>query len=232
MPLFYADFLSTPLDILVECCLVEWAKRSVNTALVMLSGYHGKSSMEIINCHILAHGLGEIHKVLLGLHPMGLQLEEYLQSLPPQLLAESIDNLDSHGRSPLIYAVEHGLHCAVQTLVAFGANVNGLRLGDTKMLTPLHLVFAGPAQDVTMHVARILIENRANVDFRDSDGWTALLVTTSWDNYISMAILFEASVDITAQSYYGESVETLSADPEILTKFWDVVLSPNLPEPT
>lgn len=55
-------------------------------------------------------------------------------------------------------------------LVAFGANVNGLRLGDTKMLTPLHLVFAGPAQDATMHVARILIENGANVDFRDSDG--------------------------------------------------------------
>jgi len=78
MPLFYADFLSTPLDILVECCLVEWAKRSDNTALVMLSGYYGKSSIEIINCHILAHGLGEIHKVLLGLHPIGLQLEEYL----------------------------------------------------------------------------------------------------------------------------------------------------------
>jgi ankyrin repeat protein len=100
------------------------------------------------------------------------------------------------------------------------------------MLTPLHLVFAGPAQDTTMHVARILIENGANVDFRDSDSWTALLVAASWDNYISIAMLFEAGADITAQSYYRESVETLSADPEILTKFWDVVLSPNLPEPT
>ena len=111
----------------------------------MLSGYYGKSSIEIIEYHILTHSLGEIHKALLGLHPMGLQLEEFLQSLLPQVVAEFIDKPDSHGRSPLIYAVEHGLHYAVQTLAAFGANVNGLRLGDTKMLTPLHLVFARPA---------------------------------------------------------------------------------------
>ena len=232
MPLFYANFLSTPLDILVECCLVEWAKRSDNTALVMLSGYHKKSSIKIINYHILAHGLREIYKVLLGLHLIGLQLKEYLQSLPPQLLAKFINNPDSHSRSPFIYAVEHRLHCAVQTLVAFSANVNRLQLGDTKMLTPLYLVFARPAQDATMHVARILIKNKANVNFRDSDSQTALLVAASQDNYISIAMLFEAGVDITAQSYYKEFVKTLSTDPEILTKFQDVVLSPNPPKPT
>jgi len=204
--------------------MVKW---SDNTALVMLSGYYGKSSIEIIEDHIFTHGLEEIHKVLLGLHPTGLRLEEYLQSLPPQVLAESIDKPDWHGRSPLIYAVENGLSHAVQTLVAFGADVNRLRLWDTRMLTPLHLAFAGPPQDTTIHIARILIENGANVDFRDSDGWTALLVAASWDNYIGMAMLYGAGADIAAQSYYAESVETLSADPEILQKFWEVVFTHN-----
>lgn len=56
------------MDILVESCLVELVKKSDNTTLVMLGCHYRKSSIEII----------EIHKVLLGLHPMGLQLEEYL----------------------------------------------------------------------------------------------------------------------------------------------------------
>jgi hypothetical protein len=177
---------STPLDILADCCMAT--RRSDNAALVLLSSFYGKGITEIMEDHATSHGLGNIHRVLLRLRPEYPQLEEYLQSLHPRTLAGFIDKPDFHGRSALVYAVEYGWYDAVETLVKFGADVNQLRLGDRKGLTLLHLLFAGPAQKTTLQIARVLIENGADVNMKDLEGWTALHIAASWDNYTGMAV--------------------------------------------
>lgn len=220
-PYSVLTFLSTPLDILADCCMVAgWPD---NAALAMLISLCGKGIAEIIEDHATSHGLEDIHRVLLRLRPEYPQLEEYLQSLHPQTLAEFIDKPDFHGRSALVYAVEYGWHDAVETLVKFGANVNQLRLGDRKGLTLLHLLFAGPAQNTTLQIARVLIENGADVNMRDSEGWTALHIAASWDNYTGMAVLNRAGAEVTAQTFDGETANMLSADPHLITKFWGIL---------
>ena len=54
-------FLSTPLDILADCCIA--ARWSDNAVLVMLSSLYGKGIAEIIEDHVTSHGFGDIHRV-------------------------------------------------------------------------------------------------------------------------------------------------------------------------
>ena len=134
-----------------------------------------------------------------------------------------IDLPDAHGRSTLACAVEYRCHNAVETLTKYKANVNQQRLGDSGCLSLLHIIFAGPSQQINADIARVLIKAGAIVDVRDSDGWTPLLIAASWMDYTGIKVLLDANAGLTAETHDEDDVVKLSGDPEIMEKLKTLV---------
>ena len=182
-----------------------------------------KGIAELTEDHAAGCGFRQIHRVLFGIEPNHQSLEEYLESLYPRSLTGLIDRPDDRGRSALVCAVEYGWYGAVRTLVRFGANINQKRAGDESGLSLLHLVYAGPQQRETLEIARFLIKEGANVDARDSDGWTPLHIALSWKNLDALPELIGAGAELTAISYNGEDAVGLSGDVAILGKIEEII---------
>ena len=193
------------------------------SALALLSIECQKSGAELVEDHATILGLTPLHRVLFGLQLYHLSFEEYLSCLPPQILADVIDLPDAHGRSTLACAVEYRCYNAVETLTKYKANVNQQRLGDRGCLSLLHIVFAGPSQQINADIARVLIKAGAIVDVRDSDGWTPLLIAASWMDYTGIKVLLDANAELTAETHDGDDVVKLSGDPEIMEKLKTLV---------
>jgi len=211
------------MEILIEYALIESAKKTDTASLPMVGSMCRKGIAEIKEDHAASFGFTQIHRVLFEIEPNHQSLEEYLESLDPQSLTDLIDQPDDRGRSALVCAVEYGWYDAVRTLVRFGANVNQQRVGDENGLSLLHLAFAGPPQRETLEIAGFLIKKGVNVDARDSDGWTPLLIAVSWKNFDALPELIGAGAELTTISYDGEDAVSLSGDVGILGKIKAII---------
>lgn len=185
------DRNSDPADTMVDGILVELAT-SVGifklSELEHVALLFGKTSHDLWQEYIDTRNFTAIHFALLRINQSQETLRELLVSISNFGLVEgdSIDAIDSRGRSAIAWAVEYGWADAVRILLEFGACPNQIRqtcLGSSPLL---HLAIAGPAAeryDCGLHeVVVLMIEAGANLNTMDHEGWTAVHVAASWNN--------------------------------------------------
>ncbi|KAI3328112.1 ankyrin [Xylariaceae sp. AK1471] len=175
------------------------------------------SAADLFNELVESRGFTTIHQILLGIRRDLGNLDQYLSS-PSEKGAGlgGIDEPDSCGRSPLAWAVEHRWPDAVATLLRFGANPSQSRPSIHGALPLLHLAIASPAdssQDGLICVVRSLLHAGADINAIDHEGWTALHVAASWNNYQvieELAIQGGADLDWDAVTNDGQSAIDLA----------------------
>lgn len=154
---------------------------------VHISQLFGESTACLIENFVEDRGLSVLHQVLLGIDRSHGTLDEYLAGLGQcPLPPDTIDAVDSCGRSALAWAIEYMWHDAARTLLKYGADPRQSRPSLRGSLPMLHLVIACPAiQEAvkpSVDTIRLLLEHGADVNGLDHEGWTPLHVAASWNN--------------------------------------------------
>lgn len=124
---------------------------------------------------------------------------------------ELLETATSDGRKPLLIAAEKGLLNIVE-LLATSASVEALN--DFTHSTALICACQGGHEAVV----KFLIENGANVEAKDKDGWTPLFFTVASRNHNLVKYLLQHGADKTAISADGETVENLAKDNDELLR--------------
>eukprot|EP00752_Nemacystus_decipiens_P008060 g7204.t1 len=106
------------------------------------------------------------------------------------------DAQDPMGISPLMLAARNGHLSAAKTLLDSGANSN-LR----SRRFPPRSALDWAAEKGHVCVLQALLDHVANVDARDTFGWTALHVAATFNQVGAIHALLDAGADIEAQSY-------------------------------
>lgn len=155
-----------------------------------------KPSNEFWNEFRESRGFTELHEVLLGIRHDAGTLCDYLTRLSEErTISDLIDLRDAHGRSALSWAVEYGWVDAVVTLIKFGADVNQQRVSNNGKLPMLHLALAGPNSvergTAFLQVAQQLLLAGDDVNAVDNEGWTALHIAASWNDYKAVRTLLD-----------------------------------------
>ncbi|KAG8157693.1 hypothetical protein KVR01_012355 [Diaporthe batatas] len=213
---------NTPLDTMIDIFLVESAMRghSFMALLSKLSGLFGKPAEEIWLSYLSSKGFTDLHNVLLRLNA-DISLEEYLTKTVLDNGDLSILHArDLTGRTALDWAVEHGWLCAAKSLIRCGADVRQSRYGGLSML---HLALAGPVSErgaSFLEIVKLLLENGADANAVDDEGWTPLHIAASWGSDSAVELLRKCSDD-TLLTYCWETADQLAQknrDGQSLTK--------------
>jgi len=108
-----------------------------------------------------------------------------------------VNAADSHGATPLHYAVLRGSKEVVGLLIAKGADVNAK---DKNNNTPLHNAVAVESQDIV----RLLINNGADVNARGRSDYTPIYLTTwSGGNIEMLELLVESEAGVNVKDQWG-----------------------------
>jgi hypothetical protein len=102
------------------------------------------------------------------------------------------------GRTQLHFCAENGFTTSVKRLLSI-RNINVNLKDDLNGRTPLHWA----AYNGHIEIARLLLQNGADVNVRDDDGWTPLLLA-AWNGHVDILhLLVENGADLEAQSSHG-----------------------------
>jgi ankyrin repeat protein len=119
---------------------------------------------------------------------------------------------DPQGLPPLALAIEEQKYETAKALIEAGANVNSVASKD--QLTPLMIAAAEsqpaegsmflPTSTRPIDIAKALIKRGADVNAKDKDGMTALMVATSHDNAPTIGLLLQSGANAEAKNNRGE----------------------------
>ena len=97
---------------------------------------------------------------------------------------------------------------SVKSLLVNGADINQLGLSVYSSESPLHTAVSNGHMDI----ARLLLEQGANVDIRGKNDFTPLHHATYNGNLDMVKLLFNAGADITARNYRGHTPLSCARD--------------------
>jgi ankyrin repeat protein len=117
------------------------------------------------------------------------------------------------GYGPLSLAIEEQDYEAAKALIDAGADTNA-PAGDQR-LTPLMIAVAEtqaapgamflPSSTRPIEIAEMLVQRGANVNARDKDGMTALMIAASHDNAPAIGLLLQSGADAGAKNNRGQT---------------------------
>lgn len=118
---------------------------------------------------------------------------------------ESLESIASDGRKPLLIAAEKGFNKIVE-LLATSASVEAFNEHDRS--TALLRACQGGHEAVV----KSLIERGANIEAKNTDGWTPLFFTVASRNHNLVKYLLQHGADKTVVTKEGTSAEDLAED--------------------
>lgn len=117
----------------------------------------------------------------------------------------NLNEVGTHGRTPLMVAAAEGLFAAVETLVRNGASVDAA--GHSRM-TALH---EASANGQTM-VVNYLLSVGAEVDAETIDGVTPLMSAAAWGNMEVAKVLLKQGADSAKIDRYGATATDIARE--------------------
>ena len=94
---------------------------------------------------------------------------------------------------------------AVERLLREGAEINAVK-GEFKTSILMEAAVRG-----NVGVMKLLIENGADLNMTDKDGWTALMGATVQGHMESVKLLLEQGVEVNAKNHNGETALVMAA---------------------
>lgn len=114
---------------------------------------------------------------------------------------------DKEGNSPMLIASRMGYVDVVKLLIKYGAKVDEPR--SPKGRTPL---MAALAYSNGIEIAKVLVENGANVNARASDGTTPLIIASAGAKYNVVEYLIKKGADVKAKDNNGKTALTWAGE--------------------
>uniref|UniRef100_A0A3Q4M662 Protein phosphatase 1, regulatory subunit 16A n=1 Tax=Neolamprologus brichardi TaxID=32507 RepID=A0A3Q4M662_NEOBR len=152
----------------------------------------------------------------------------------------NVNACDSELWTPLHAAATCGHTGLVQLLIQGGADLLAVNADgnmpydiceDEATLELLEMVMAEQGQHDQLHivsangymsVAELLLENKAQVDVKDSDGWTPLHAASCWGQMQMVELLVAHGANLNAKSVLEETPLDLCVDEEVRAKLMDL----------
>lgn len=138
---------------------------------------------------------------------------------------KEVDVLDNDGYTGLMRAAAEGAKDRVELFLEFGADVN-MQSQNMYRYTPLHLACQNGNFDTCVEIAKLLVENKANVDVGDYEGMQPLHFAMYIDHLDKRSdlvrFLVDHGADINAQNDDGDTIFHLAVQQN--DRDWAVML--------
>jgi ankyrin repeat protein len=170
--------------------------------LLMIAARDGKTESAIV---LLDHGANPNAHVP-DVFPLKLAVSGGHIEIARQLLAKGarVDERTGFGNTALMYAVGSGHKEIVELLTNYGANINATNEAGNSALM---LAYDKPD---TIDTLATLIRCGADINAKDSNGWTPLFYAVRARRYRAINFLLELGANINAQTIHGQTVLNLA----------------------
>lgn len=129
----------------------------------------------------------------------------------------SVHLKNKKGYTPLMKAAERNHLDVMRVLLDKGAKPNEVKIPEKDHDTALHLAVKENATEAVT----LLIQKGANVNSKNSDGFTPIMLAIEKENISMIQKLLEAKADLNQVSYYGDTIFTLIENkPENIKKLF------------
>lgn len=125
-----------------------------------------------------------------------------------------LNEKDSNGRTPLIYAVIEDNHTIVTLLLAHGARINEIDCDDR---SALHWAVLHRREDILKILLEHKQEQGLDVDASDFSGWTPMHMAVHANFALGVKMLLDSGANINIKARYCPNTETLQI-PGLLTR--------------
>jgi ankyrin repeat protein len=125
--------------------------------------------------------------------------------------------------TPLIFACDNGNEEAVRLLLEYNADVNAQDWGG---ISSLHIL--ATHRTYPPSIAKLLIENGADIEIKDQMGSTPLLLACSYRNMEMIEVLVDSGADIHATDRNGDTCLHISHNKKVIVYFLEKGLDPNI----
>lgn len=170
--------------------------------LLMLAARDGKTE----SASVLLDNGADPNAYLPGIFPLRLAASRGHLEIVERLLARGalVNGQSDYGNIALIEAAGGGYYEIVKLLAAYGANVNAVtETGNTALM----LVYDKPESVDTLVT---LIRLGADINVKDSNGWTPLFYAVRVRRHRHVQTLLESGADVNSRSIHGQTVLDLA----------------------
>eukprot|EP00029_Vermamoeba_vermiformis_P014450 TRINITY_DN956_c0_g1_i1.p1 TRINITY_DN956_c0_g1~~TRINITY_DN956_c0_g1_i1.p1 ORF type:complete len:375 (-),score=52.82 TRINITY_DN956_c0_g1_i1:103-1227(-) len=149
---------------------------------------------------LIHHPFGNVNPEVLDLFKPNLckNKDEFKNKFPGEVDPILIYNHEDGGAPLIIYSARNGSFEAVQFLVNYGVNVDE---ADPSGWTALMYTIRYNGGDV--RTARLLVENKADVNHREKDGWTPFLLACAYGSVDVVKLLVENGANVRVKNDFG-----------------------------
>lgn len=203
-----ADFFSSlPAYTLMDCIISSSSSVGVaKSYCCQVAILFGLSTEELWNEYISSRRFASSH----------LHCLPGLGDVPSTESCANVDVEDSSGRSALAWAVEFGMDHVVEHLLQQGSDPNQRRRSFEGSLPVLQTAFSGPMGEMSSHkylqTAKLLVENGADINATDHQGWSAVHIAASWGSWEVLHFLCSLNgvrIDWHSRTSKGESIQDM-----------------------